>query len=239
MPSDRLHRVLNEPISVGLKVMPNRLYRPPGGGCGHGSGTNGAIPALPEWGTVVSGPWTVFAGGARDDRGGPWDAGARSAVEQTCHRAHARGALAGLALRCASPPSTGSGDLLRAVGDVARGARAAGCDIVSVGAGSERSLSEIVEHLAFSLGDDCAIGVEMDAIAELPIIEFVDEAVDFWVCALGDNDAERIRRARTHTTKPIVGIGRFGGEERMVAAIRSGQLDVVGPLDHRLGATPP
>ena len=30
MLSDRAHRILTEPISVGLKVMPNRLYRPPG-----------------------------------------------------------------------------------------------------------------------------------------------------------------------------------------------------------------
>lgn len=90
-----------------------------------------------------------------------------------------------------------------------------------------------IELVAEALRDECAIGVEMSAATEFPLIELVDGAVDFWVFALGKHGCERTRDARAHTTKPLVGVGRFGGADRMADAVQSGQLDVIGPLDAR------
>ena len=81
----------------------------------------------------------------------------------------------------------------------------------------------------------------------LRFIEHVDDLVDLWDVLVGapvvaqwvdSAGASRFReenfqrpwveQVRPHTSKPIVGVGRFTNPDTMVAAIRSGQLDIIG-----------
>jgi dimethylamine/trimethylamine dehydrogenase len=77
-------------------------------------------------------------------------------------------------------------------------------------------------------------------------IQLADHLVDFWdlvIAGEGEtwvNDigpsrffrenfqSNWVRRVRPHTTKPIVGVGRFTSPDTMVEVIRSGQQDIIG-----------
>jgi dimethylamine/trimethylamine dehydrogenase len=96
-----------------------------------------------------------------------------------------------------------------------------------------------------TLSDDgLGIKVEEDGVR---FIEHVDHLVDLWDVQVGPPSlldttdsvaASRVRtenwqrpwvqQIRPHTDKPIVGVGRFTNPDTMVAAIRSGQLDIIG-----------
>ncbi|HWI70987.1 MAG TPA: hypothetical protein VNT55_03460 [Baekduia sp.] len=256
MLSESAHRILADPISVGMKVMPNRLYRPTGFDPGRelrNNDVNRAGHELGDWGTVMSGPWTVPADRTTDDPGRQWEASARSAVKQMCSEAHVQGALAGLVLRCAwpalerAPSSSERDELLAARSALAREACRIGCDIITLYGGpptrrsgdiaaapgdlAEDVWRETIERVAADVRDECAVAVEMHPATELTLMELVDGAVDLWVLPFDDHDPGRAREARAHTTKPLVGVGRFGGADRMVAAVQSGAVDVIGPLD--------
>ena len=79
------------------------------------------------------------------------------------------------------------------------------------------------------------------------VIELADHLVDFWDLQVGGPNmaafahdigpsrfygenfqGEIVAKVRPHTEKPIVGVGRFTNPDTMVAAIRSGQLDIIG-----------
>jgi dimethylamine/trimethylamine dehydrogenase len=92
--------------------------------------------------------------------------------------------------------------------------------------------------------DGLGIDVHQDGVR---FIEHVDHLVDLWDVQVGPPSlldttdsvsASRVRpenwqqpwvaQIRSHTSKPIVGVGRFTNPDTMVAAIRSGQLDIIG-----------
>jgi dimethylamine/trimethylamine dehydrogenase len=115
---------------------------------------------------------------------------------------------------------------------------------------------ECIELVREAVGDDLAIAVRLcldgrgDAALEidddgLRFMELADELVDIWDLQVGTStnwyedsgpsrthpenfQAEWVARARPHTRKPIIGVGRFVSPDVMVEAIRSGQLDVIG-----------
>ena len=93
-------------------------------------------------------------------------------------------------------------------------------------------------------GDDLGTKVGEDGIR---FVEHVDHLVDLWDVQVGPPSlmdmtesvaSSRVRRQnhqkswveqiRPHTEKPIVGVGRFTDPDVMVAAIESGQLDIIG-----------
>jgi dimethylamine/trimethylamine dehydrogenase len=119
-----------------------------------------------------------------------------------------------------------------------------------------RFFREVLEGVREAVGDDCAVGARfsIDTLSDDPLglrvhedgvrfIEHVDHLVDLWdieVCP-GTDDAvasSRVRpeyfqrpwieQIRPFTCKPIVGVGRFTNPDTMVAAIRSGELDIIG-----------
>jgi dimethylamine/trimethylamine dehydrogenase len=78
-------------------------------------------------------------------------------------------------------------------------------------------------------------------------IELADHLVDFWDLQVGGEDpntwakdvgpsrfynenfqGQWLEKVRSHTEKPIVGVGRFTSPDTMVNVIRSGQLDIIG-----------
>jgi dimethylamine/trimethylamine dehydrogenase len=78
-------------------------------------------------------------------------------------------------------------------------------------------------------------------------VELADHLVDFWDLQVGGEDpntwvkdlgpsrfynenfqGQWVAKVRSHTKKPIVGVGRFTSPDTMVNVIRSGQLDVIG-----------
>jgi dimethylamine/trimethylamine dehydrogenase len=92
--------------------------------------------------------------------------------------------------------------------------------------------------------DGLGIEVREDGVR---FIEHVDHLVDLWDVQVGPPSlldttdsvsASRVRpenwqkpwveQIRPYTDKPIVGVGRFTNPDTMVAAIRSGQLDIIG-----------
>jgi dimethylamine/trimethylamine dehydrogenase len=114
---------------------------------------------------------------------------------------------------------------------------------------------ECIELVREAVGDTCAIAVRhtmdgrghpaIDREESLRFMELVDDLVDVWdlSVATGTNfyedigpsrthaenhEADAISRARAHTSKPIIGVGRFVSPDVMVRAIRSGQLDIIG-----------
>ena len=93
-------------------------------------------------------------------------------------------------------------------------------------------------------GTDEGIRVEEEGCA---FVELGDHLVDFWDVQVGGRTAEEwgedagpsrffaqnaqgkwVKQLRSHTKKPIVGVGRFTSPDMMVEVIRSGQLDIIG-----------
>jgi dimethylamine/trimethylamine dehydrogenase len=92
--------------------------------------------------------------------------------------------------------------------------------------------------------DDLGTKVGEDGIR---FVEHVDHLVDLWDVQVGppslmdmtesvassrihqqNHQKPWVEQIRPHTEKPIVGVGRFTDPDVMVAAIRSGQLDIIG-----------
>jgi dimethylamine/trimethylamine dehydrogenase len=117
---------------------------------------------------------------------------------------------------------------------------------------TERVREEIDGELALAIRlqldslrmDDLGVRVEEEGIG---FIEFMDDLVDFWDLEVGgpivmewtDNAGPSrffpenfqgwaVSKVRSHTKKPIVGVGRFTNPDTMVEVIRSGQLDIIG-----------
>ncbi len=117
---------------------------------------------------------------------------------------------------------------------------------------TERVREEIGDELALTIrlqvdnlrADDLGIRVEEEGVG---FIEYMDDLVDFWDLQVGgpivmewtDNaGASRffpenfqgwaVAKVRPHTSKPIVGVGRFTNPDTMVEVIRSGQIDIIG-----------
>ena len=92
--------------------------------------------------------------------------------------------------------------------------------------------------------DDRGIRVDEEGVG---FIELADHLVDLWDLQVGGSVAAEwgddagpsrffsenfqrpwVEKVRPHTSKPIVGVGRFINPDTMVAVIRSGQLDLIG-----------
>jgi dimethylamine/trimethylamine dehydrogenase len=107
---------------------------------------------------------------------------------------------------------------------------------------------ECLEVVRERIGDDCAITTRVasdfspEADEGLEFIELADHLVDLWDVTMspdardvtpsrffGENSQrEWTSRVRSHTSKPIVGVGRFVNPDVMAEAVRSGQLDIIG-----------
>jgi dimethylamine/trimethylamine dehydrogenase len=114
---------------------------------------------------------------------------------------------------------------------------------------------ELLEGVKEAVGDECAIACRLAVddlrpvngvtIEEtLRLIELCDELVDLWDLTIGDQEwgedlgtsrfygedhqGEWQRVVREHTSKPLVGVGRYTSPDTMVSIIRSGQLDIIG-----------
>ena len=115
---------------------------------------------------------------------------------------------------------------------------------------------ETLARVRTAVGDDCAIVARfaVDALGPYGVrveegLEFVslaDDLVDLWDVTVGsvagvgrvDSGASRFfeeghqlewtARVGTVTEKPIVGVGRFTNPDTMAAAVRRGDLDVIG-----------
>jgi dimethylamine/trimethylamine dehydrogenase len=93
-------------------------------------------------------------------------------------------------------------------------------------------------------GTDEGIRVDHEGVQ---FVELADHLVDFWDLQVGGEDpntwakdlgpsrfynenfqGQWVAKVRSHTEKPIVGVGRFTSPDTMVNVIRSGQLDVIG-----------
>jgi len=114
---------------------------------------------------------------------------------------------------------------------------------------------ETLEAVRDAVGDGCAVasriavdalgpaGVELDE--GLAMIRAADHLVDLWDVNVGsiagwwqdsgpsrllpeDSQAEWTRHVRSATSKPVVGVGRFTNADTMLAAVRSGRLDLIG-----------
>ena len=91
---------------------------------------------------------------------------------------------------------------------------------------------------------DAGIRVDEEGVG---FIDLADALVDFWDVQVGGETAELwikdagpsrfygenfqgpwVAKIRPHTRKPVIGVGRFTNPDTMVAAIESGQLDVIG-----------
>lgn len=92
--------------------------------------------------------------------------------------------------------------------------------------------------------DDLGYRVEEDGVA---FIELADHLVDIWDVLVGSPTVGQwvdsagpsrfreenfqkpwVEQIRAHTSKPIVGVGRFTNPDTMASVINSGQLDVIG-----------
>ena len=121
--------------------------------------------------------------------------------------------------------------------------------------GRARFWLETLEAVREAVGDDCAVAtrIAMDSLGvagihleeALEFVEFADELVDLWDVNVGsiaewskDSGSSRyfgegyqlewtggIRQA---TAKPIVGVGRLTGPDRMASIVRSGAWDLIG-----------
>jgi dimethylamine/trimethylamine dehydrogenase len=109
---------------------------------------------------------------------------------------------------------------------------------------------ECLEVVRERIGDDCAVTTRIafnylrpeETEDVLGFIELADHLVDFWDVTVtppdqdsapsrffGENSHwEWTRKVRSHTSKPIVGVGRFVNPDVMAEAVRSGQLDIIG-----------
>ncbi len=117
---------------------------------------------------------------------------------------------------------------------------------------TERVREEVGDELAVGIRlqvdnlrrDDLGIRVEEEGIG---FIEHMDDLVDLWDLQVGgpivmewtDNAGSSrffpenfqgwaVSKVRPHTSKPIVGVGRFTNPDTMVDVIRSGQVDIIG-----------
>jgi dimethylamine/trimethylamine dehydrogenase len=93
--------------------------------------------------------------------------------------------------------------------------------------------------------DESEEGIRVDQEGA-EFIRLADHLVDFWDLVVGgeadswakdvrpsrfyeeNSQGEWIRRARPHTAKPIVAVGRFTSPDTMAQVIRSGQQDIIG-----------
>jgi dimethylamine/trimethylamine dehydrogenase len=115
---------------------------------------------------------------------------------------------------------------------------------------------ETLELVRQAVGDDCAIVVGLcidsgerggeDGIKVeeegIGFVQLADHLVDLWDLQVNpwmedagpsryfeaNSQRDWVEQIRPHTKKPIVGVGRFTDPDMMVAAIRAGQLDIVG-----------
>ncbi len=116
----------------------------------------------------------------------------------------------------------------------------------------ERVREAVGEHCAITArfcidtleGSEEGIRVEQEGAR---FIELADDLVDFWDLQVGGENpntwakdvgpsrfynenfqGQWLAKVRSHTKKPIVGVGRFTSPDTMVNVIRSGELDVIG-----------
>ena len=111
---------------------------------------------------------------------------------------------------------------------------------------------ETIEKVRAAVGDRCAvvarIGIETFRKGGLGIeevmqfIRWADPMIDLWDVQVGgifdDIKTSRfgqqgfqtpwLRQVREHTSKPIVGVGRFTDPDHMVSLVRSGVVDAIG-----------
>jgi dimethylamine/trimethylamine dehydrogenase len=114
---------------------------------------------------------------------------------------------------------------------------------------------ELLDRVKQAVGDDCAIacrlavddlrpvnGVSIDETMKL--VELCDHLVDVWDLTIGeqewgedlgtsrfyseDHERDWQRVVREHTSKPLVGVGRYTSPDLMASIVRSGQLDIIG-----------
>lgn len=117
-----------------------------------------------------------------------------------------------------------------------------------------RLLREIIEDTKEAVGDDMGVVVRL-AVDELlgdqglmaeregrAVLELLGELPDLWDvnCSDWDNDSITARFAdegfqepytafvKQHTSKPVVGVGRYTSPDRMVSLIKNGKLDMIG-----------
>ena len=96
-------------------------------------------------------------------------------------------------------------------------------------------------ELPFGLGDR---GIRQDGEG-LQFIEYMDELVDMWDLNVGNavewgedaapsrthpenHERPNVYKAKEHTKKPVMNVGRFTNPDTMVDVIRSGQADIIG-----------
>src|SRR3990170_4198826 len=115
---------------------------------------------------------------------------------------------------------------------------------------------ETIELVKEAVGDDCAVIARhaLDSLREggltaeesLSFMELSDHLIDLWdlqvggvigewgevslASRFGGENFQRpwLERARPHTAKPIVGVGRFTNPDTMVEMVQSGVIDVIG-----------
>ena len=117
-----------------------------------------------------------------------------------------------------------------------------------------RLLREVIEETKDAVGDTCGVVVRM-AVSELmgplgitpeeegvAVMGLIGELPDLWDVNVADweNDSQTSRFAeegfqepytrfvKQHTSKPVVGVGRYTSPDRMVALIKGGHLDMIG-----------
>lgn len=116
-----------------------------------------------------------------------------------------------------------------------------------------RLLKELIEVTKDAVGDTCAVPVRI-SVDELmgpegwhkeeilELFDYIGEYPDMWDLTLSDwsNDSIASRFSeegwqepfvaglKQHTSKPIVGVGRFTSPDTMVSQIRRGVLDIIG-----------
>jgi dimethylamine/trimethylamine dehydrogenase len=120
-----------------------------------------------------------------------------------------------------------------------------------------RFLHETIVKIRQAVGDSCAIGVRFgfeslrgDAgitadVEGYRIIAMLDDLVDYWDLMVGTfsnwnvdsapssthaegYNAEWMREVKRYTKKPVMGIGRYVSPDKMIEAIRNGELDIIG-----------
>ncbi len=116
---------------------------------------------------------------------------------------------------------------------------------------------ELLQDVREAVGDDCAIAsrATVDSLQGpdglvleedgLRAIEALDDLVDLWDVTVGsgeewgqdagasrffptNHEAEYTRAVKSHTNRPVVGVGRFTDPDVMVGVITSGQYDIIG-----------
>ncbi|MBD3924262.1 FAD-dependent oxidoreductase [Nocardioides cavernae] len=120
-----------------------------------------------------------------------------------------------------------------------------------------RFLQEVLVKVRDTVGDNCAVGVRFGFESQRGdagitaseegylIIQHLDDLVDFWDLQVGTHSNWNIDSApsRTHaegfngtwmkqvkpfTSKPVIGVGRYVSPDAMLAAVRDGEMDIIG-----------